>query len=147
MLPIPENKIIKKWRLQPGKMFLIDFEQGRIVDDEELKNQFASAMPYRQWIESVRVKLEDTPPLNPNRCRSRRRCSTASRPSATAQEDLKFLMLPHGRQAGQEGDRLDGQRLSAGGAVGPEQAALQLFQAVVRAGHQPVDRSDPRSSW
>ena len=40
-------------------MFLIDFDQGRIVDDEELKNQFASAKPYRQWIESVRVKLED----------------------------------------------------------------------------------------
>ncbi|MGH8863432.1 MAG: glutamate synthase subunit alpha, partial [Burkholderiales bacterium] len=37
VLPIPENKIVKKWRLQPGKMFLIDFEQGRIVDDEELK--------------------------------------------------------------------------------------------------------------
>ncbi|HEU0024721.1 MAG TPA: glycosyltransferase, partial [Thermoleophilaceae bacterium] len=54
VLPIPENKIIKKWRLQPGKMFLIDFDQGRIVDDEELKNQFASAKPYRQWIESVR---------------------------------------------------------------------------------------------
>src|SRR5258706_14766542 len=61
VLPIPENKIVKKWRLQPGKMFLIDFEQGRIVDDEELKNQFASAKPYRQWIESVRVKLEEIP--------------------------------------------------------------------------------------
>ena len=52
---IPENKIVKKWRLQPGKMFLIDFEQGRIIDDEELKNQFALAKPYRQWIENVRV--------------------------------------------------------------------------------------------
>ena len=59
VLPIPENRIVKKWRLQPGKMFLIDFEQGRIVDDEELKNQFASARPYRQWIENVRVKLDD----------------------------------------------------------------------------------------
>ena len=59
VLPIPENRIVKKWRLQPGKMFLIDLEQGRIIDDEELKNQFASAKPYRQWIESVRIKLED----------------------------------------------------------------------------------------
>src|SRR4051794_26467777 len=58
VLPIPENKIVKKWRLQPGRMFLIDFEQGRIVDDEELKNQFAFARPYRQWIENVRIKLE-----------------------------------------------------------------------------------------
>src|SRR5438132_177413 len=59
VLPIAENRIVKKWRLQPGKMFLIDFEQGRIVDDEELKNQFASAKPYRQWIESVRIKLDE----------------------------------------------------------------------------------------
>jgi len=48
VLPIPENRIVKKWRLQPGKMFLIDLEQGRIVDDEELKTQFANARPYRQ---------------------------------------------------------------------------------------------------
>ena len=47
VLPIPENRIVRKWRLQPGKMFLIDFEQGRIVDDEELKNQFASAKPLK----------------------------------------------------------------------------------------------------
>ncbi len=45
VLPVPENKIVKKWRLQPGKMFLIDLEQGRIIDDEELKNQYANARP------------------------------------------------------------------------------------------------------
>jgi glutamate synthase (NADPH) large chain len=61
VLPIPENRIVKKWRLQPGKMFLIDFEQGRIVDDEELKNQFASARPYRQWIDNVRIPLDAIP--------------------------------------------------------------------------------------
>ncbi len=94
VLPIPENKIVKKWRLQPGKMFLIDFDQGRIVDDEELKNQFASARPYRQWIENVRIKLDDVP-----------RPDGAGVPFAEAlldrqqafgytQEDLKFLMSP-----------------------------------------------------
>ena len=57
VLPIDEGRIIKKWRLQPGKMFLIDLEQGRLIHDEELKNQFASAKPYRQWIENVRVRL------------------------------------------------------------------------------------------
>jgi glutamate synthase (NADPH/NADH) large chain len=58
VLPISESKIVKKWRLQPGKMFLIDFEQGRIIEDEELKAQYASAKPYRQWIENVRIKLD-----------------------------------------------------------------------------------------
>jgi len=94
VLPIPENKIVKKWRLQPGKMFLIDFEQGRIVDDEELKNQYASARPYRQWIDNVRVRLDDIA------------ADAAAVPAFTeslldrqqafgyTQEDIKFLMAP-----------------------------------------------------
>lgn len=47
-LSIPENRIVKKWRLQPGKMFLIDLEQGRIIDDTEIKSQLANSCPYRQ---------------------------------------------------------------------------------------------------
>lgn len=94
VLPIPENKIVKKWRLQPGKMFLIDFEQGRIVDDEELKNQFAFAKPYRQWIENVRVRL-DTLPVDGGEAPAFQE-SLLDRQQAFGytQEDLKFLMAP-----------------------------------------------------
>ena len=101
VLPIPESSIVKKWRLQPGKMFLIDFEQGRIVDDEELKNQFASAKPYRQWIESVRIKLEHLPAhAEPQQFSE----SLLDRQQAFGytQEDLKFLLSPMA-QAGEEG--------------------------------------------
>src|SRR5256714_4098326 len=103
VLPIPENKIVKKWRLQPGKMFLIDFEQGRIVDDEELKNQFASAKPYRQWIESVRVKLEEIP-VEADELETDFSESLLDRQQAFGytQEDLKFLMSPMA-VAGEEG--------------------------------------------
>jgi glutamate synthase (NADPH/NADH) large chain len=59
VLQIPESKIVKKWRLQPGKMFLIDLEQGRIIDDAELKNQLANSKPYREWIEAIRIKLDE----------------------------------------------------------------------------------------
>ena len=61
VLPIPEKKIVKKWRLQPGKMFLIDLEQGRIIDDTELKDSLAKAKPYRQWIEKIRIRLDEVP--------------------------------------------------------------------------------------
>ena len=44
---VPENKIVRKWRLQPGKMFLIDLEQGRMIDDEELKANLANSKPYK----------------------------------------------------------------------------------------------------
>ena len=66
-LPIAEHRIIKKWRLQPGKMFLIDLQQGRIIEDAEIKSQLANVHPYRQWIERVRLKLEGlpTPPTEP----------------------------------------------------------------------------------
>ncbi|MGZ5184691.1 MAG: glutamate synthase-related protein [Caldimonas sp.] len=101
VLPIAENRIVKKWRLQPGKMFLIDFEQGRIVDDEELKNQFASAKPYRQWVDSVRIKLEDLPVAA---ARPEPAASLLDRQQAFGytQEDIKFLMSPMA-QAGEEG--------------------------------------------
>ncbi|MFM6986232.1 MAG: glutamate synthase central domain-containing protein, partial [Hydrogenophaga sp.] len=59
VLPIPENKIVRKWRLQPGKMFLIDLEQGRMIDDEELKANLANSKPYKQWIENLRIRLDD----------------------------------------------------------------------------------------
>jgi glutamate synthase (NADPH/NADH) large chain len=47
VLPIPEEKIVRKWRLQPGRMLLIDFEQGRIIEDEEIKAQLAGPSPMR----------------------------------------------------------------------------------------------------
>jgi glutamate synthase (NADPH) large chain len=101
VLPIPENRIVKKWRLQPGKMLLIDLEQGRIIEDEELKNQFASAKPYRQWIESVRVKLEDVPAGKPAPVHAEPLLDRQQAFGYT-QEDIKFLMSPMA-QAGEEG--------------------------------------------
>lgn len=61
VLPIPDEKIVRKWRLQPGKMLLIDLEQGRIIDDEEIKHQLASARPYEEWLKATQVKLEELP--------------------------------------------------------------------------------------
>ncbi|EHR70029.1 glutamate synthase family protein [Burkholderiales bacterium JOSHI_001] len=94
VLPIPENKIVKKWRLQPGKMFLIDLEQGRIVDDEELKNQFANARPYRQWIENVRVRLDDIPADGAAAPAFTEALLDRQQAFGTTQEDIKFLLAP-----------------------------------------------------
>ena len=60
-LPVPEEKIIKKGRLQPGKIFVVDLEQGRIVDDEELKNELANENPYEEWVREGRILLQDIP--------------------------------------------------------------------------------------
>ena len=93
-LPVPEDKIVKKWRLQPGKMFLVDLEKGRIIDDEELKNTLAGAKPYAEWIERIRVKLDEvetekTPPL-----KSSVRMLDRQQGFGYTQEDIKFIMTP-----------------------------------------------------
>ncbi|GGR20565.1 glutamate synthase [Deinococcus ruber] len=101
VLPIPENKIVRKWRLQPGRMFMIDFDQGRIIEDDELKAQFASAKPYRQWIDNVRVNLSS---IDVTGDIGTFRESRLDRQQAFGytQEDLKFLMGPMA-QLGEEG--------------------------------------------
>ena len=58
-LPIDESKVIAKWRLQPGKMLLIDLMAGKIISDEEIKNQLCSANPYKEWLENTQIILEE----------------------------------------------------------------------------------------
>ena len=93
VLPIPQSKIIKKWRLQPGKMFLIDMEAGRIVDDAELKHQIATAKPYRKWIEQSRYILDDLPKVA-DKTAAQVGLLDAQQAFGYTQEDLKFIMLP-----------------------------------------------------
>ncbi|MXO70354.1 glutamate synthase large subunit [Alteraurantiacibacter buctensis] len=59
VLPFRDEDIVRKWRLQPGKMLLIDLEQGRIIEDEEIKAGLCSAQPYDKWLERAQYKLKD----------------------------------------------------------------------------------------
>ena len=61
VLDIPAENILRKGRLQPGKMFLIDTREGRIIDDTELKHKIATEKPYRQWLNENLVRLADLP--------------------------------------------------------------------------------------
>jgi len=61
VLPIPEQKIVRKWRLQPGKMLLIDLEEGRIIEDEEVKASIAGKHPYEDWLHEMQFKLSELP--------------------------------------------------------------------------------------
>ena len=105
VLPVPENKIVRKWRLQPGKMFLIDLEQGRMIDDEELKSNLAHSKPYKQWIENLRIRLDDVVGgAGEPASASESQVSLLDRQQAfgMTQEDIKFLMSPMA-QLGEEG--------------------------------------------
>jgi glutamate synthase (NADPH/NADH) large chain len=93
-LPVPEERIVKKWRLQPGKMLLIDMEEGRIISDEELKSSLANQHPYRQWLDNTQLILEDLKPVEPRALR--RDVSLLDRQQAFGytQEDTRVLMSP-----------------------------------------------------
>jgi glutamate synthase (NADPH) large chain len=93
-LPIPEERIVKKWRLQPGKMFLVDLEKGRIVDDKELKDTLAGAKPYAEWIERIRVKLDEVESEKTRPLKSAVGLLDRQQAFAYTQEELKFILQP-----------------------------------------------------
>lgn len=104
VLPIPENKIVRKWRLQPGKMFLIDLEQGRMIDDDELKANIVNTKPYKQWIENLRIKLDSIETGADAVAPQTADLPLLDRQQAFGytQEDIKFLMAPMAKN-GEEG--------------------------------------------
>jgi glutamate synthase (NADPH/NADH) large chain len=61
VLEIEQSKIVRKGRLQPGRMFLVDTAKGRIVEDEEIKSELANAAPYGEWLEKGIIHLEELP--------------------------------------------------------------------------------------
>jgi glutamate synthase (NADPH) large chain len=93
VLTFPQEKIIKKWRLQPGKMLLIDMVQGRIIDDAEVKNQLASAKPYKAWIEQSRYFLGDLPKAEAKLTMAENLLDT-QQAFGYSQEDIKFILQP-----------------------------------------------------
>jgi glutamate synthase (NADPH/NADH) large chain len=93
-LPVPEERIVKKWRLQPGKMFLVDLEKGRIVDDTELKETLSEARPYAEWIERIRVKLDEVETEKTAPLKSPVPLLDRQQAFAYTQEELKFIMTP-----------------------------------------------------
>ncbi len=86
VLTIPEDQIITKWRLQPGKMLLVDLEQGRLIPDDEIKAELAKSHPYKEWLERPRSCWKSCRRSRPRACAPTCRCSIASRRSATARK-------------------------------------------------------------
>jgi glutamate synthase domain-containing protein 2/glutamate synthase domain-containing protein 1/glutamate synthase domain-containing protein 3 len=93
VLDIPERKIVKKWRLQPGKMLLVDTRAGRIVDDDELKRTLATAKPYRAWIDQCRLRLEQMPEPAPT-MPSEVPLLDRQQAFGYTQEDTKIILSP-----------------------------------------------------
>jgi len=94
VLPVPEESIVQKWRLQPGKMLLVDLEQHRIVSDDELKASLAKAHPYEDWLKRTQIVLEDLNPVEPRAARTDVSLLDRQQAFGYSQEDLAILMSP-----------------------------------------------------
>ncbi len=96
VLDVDPASVIKKGRLEPGRMFLVDTTQGRIVDDEEIKHDLATAQPYEQWLDEGLVHLDDLPPrdvLTPRRASQVQQ----ERLFGWTQEEQRILIAPMAR--------------------------------------------------
>ncbi|MCC9165582.1 glutamate synthase large subunit [Pontibacter harenae] len=99
-LPVDQSKVISKGRLQPGKMFLVDLEQGRIISDEEIKEQIASRNPYREWLRFKRLKLRELlPPMVPALELNEETLLQRQQVYGYSAEDLKMIVGPMAESA------------------------------------------------
>ena len=97
VLEIPEERILYKGRLQPGRMFLVDTRQGRIIDDSELKRALTTRKPYREWVEANRIELSQLPPAASDKELVVEDLLTQQQAFGYTVEDLRLLMAPMAR--------------------------------------------------
>src|SRR5437870_3967929 len=94
VLKIPEQHIVTKWRLQPGKMLLVDLEQGRLIPDDEIKAQLSKSHPYREWLDGTQIVLEELPDAPTKGMRSNLPLLDRQQAFGYTQEDITILMTP-----------------------------------------------------
>ncbi|MGO9982835.1 MAG: glutamate synthase central domain-containing protein, partial [Rhodomicrobium sp.] len=93
-LTVPEESIVHKWRLQPGKMLLIDLEKGQIVSDDEIKAELANSHPYQEWLNHGQVRVETLPPAGAKQPKSDIPLIDRQQAFGYTQESWKFLLSP-----------------------------------------------------
>ena len=98
VLPVEDSRIVRKCRLEPGRMLLIDLEQGRLIEDDEVKATLADAEPYGDWLRDTQFTLDNLPDgANPVKVPTPTELDEAQRLFGFTDEDLKFFLGPMAR--------------------------------------------------
>jgi glutamate synthase domain-containing protein 2/glutamate synthase domain-containing protein 3 len=103
VLPIPPEDVVSRWRLQPGRMVLVDTVKGRVYSDDEVKRTVVRHKPYRRWVEESLIHIDDLPDANPPSPAANLPLLQRQRAFGYTLEDLKILLIPMA-QGGKEPD-------------------------------------------
>lgn len=140
VLPIDPSTVVRKVRLQPGRMFLVDTAQGRVISDEELKNELAAEHPYQQWIDEGLIHMDDLPD-RPYTYMSHERVVLRQQLFGFTNEEVNLLVKPMALSGAEALARW--YRHSDRRALVTSPDAVRLLLAALRSGHQPASRRDP----
>jgi len=94
VLDIPADRIARKERLKPGRMLLVDTKEGRIIDDEEIKERIACEHPYREWLDTYMVRIEDLPPAPRNKEPDHETLFRREKAFGYTYDDLRMVLVP-----------------------------------------------------
>jgi glutamate synthase domain-containing protein 2/glutamate synthase domain-containing protein 1/glutamate synthase domain-containing protein 3 len=94
VLPIEPQNVARKWRLQPGRIFLIDFKQGRIIDDNEIKRDLVEKRPWKEWLNQYMIPLDDLPAPGRVQAPDHQTLRVRQHAFGYTVEDLKMIMMP-----------------------------------------------------
>ena len=144
VLDIDPATVVRKGRLQPGRMFLVDTDEHRIIEDEEIKGELAAEHPYDEWLHAGLIQLDDLPDRE-HIVHTHASVTRRQQVFGYTEEEKRVLLTPMAQDR-RRADRLDGHRHPDRRAVGPAAAAVRLLQPAVRPGHQPAAGRDPRGA-
>lgn len=95
VLDIDQENVVSKGRLQPGRMFVVDMEQGRIIPDEELKAEICSQQPYQEWLDEYKIKISElTPSIRPYHNYEEKSLLKRQQTFGFTSEDLRMILAP-----------------------------------------------------
>src|SRR6185437_1108352 len=97
--PIEPERILEKGRLQPGRMFLVSLEEGRIIGDTELKSKLAAERPYREWLDRNLIPLSSVPEAEPPELPDAEEVRRRQIAFGYSVEDIKYILTPMARNS------------------------------------------------
>lgn len=100
VLDIDPAKVVRKGRLQPGKMFLVDTAEGRIIEDDEIKSSLAAEQPYQEWLEAGEIELEDLPERE-HIVHTHASVTRRQQTFGYTEEELRVILAPMARTSGE----------------------------------------------